>query len=217
MITQILLHPREASTPVVAHWQTYPGSFPGLEWREETLPCGDFRLGESMLVERKSAADFNLAIMDRRLYGEVLALRAAADQVVYLVEGDFFAGRFHSDAALSNEAIAWMTAVEGVSLVPSYSPAFTAEIVYSMARLVQHGFGQLPVLRKGKPFDPRGSQQYVVEGLPGVSPPLAQALLAKFGNVAAVYAASADELAEVSGMSAQLAQRIRKVLDLPWA
>ncbi len=216
MTIRISLHPRETGSPVQAHWQTYPGSFPGLEWQEEALPAGDYRLGDSLLVERKSASDFSLAIMDRRLYGEVLALRGAADQVVYVVEGDFFAGRFHSDPAVTNEAIAWMTAIEGVSLVPSYAPAFTAEILYAMARLAQQGFGQLPVLRKGKPFDPRGTQQYMVEGLPGVTPQMGVALLARFGSVAGVYAASAEELASVEGVSLALAQRIRKMLDAPW-
>ena len=210
------MHPREVNSPVQAHWQTYPGSFPGLEWQEEPLPAGDYRLGDSWLVELKSASDFSLAVMDRRLYGEVLAMRGEADQVVYLVEGDFFAGRFHGDPAMTNEAIAWMTAIEGVSLVPSYAPAFTAEILFSMARLAQQGFGQLPVLRKGKPFDPRGTQQYIVEGLPGVTPQMAVAMLARFGSAAGVYAASVDELASVAGMSLALAQRIRKMLDAPW-
>lgn len=212
-ITHIIVHPREEKSAVAAYWQTYAARFPGLELEVAELDCGDYVLGGGVRVERKSATDFNLAVMDRRLYGEVARLKAVADQVVYVVEGDLFAERFHSDPQLTREALAWMTALQGVALLPSSGEAFSAEMLFSMAKLAQHGFGQPPVLRNGKPFDPRGAQLYVAEGLPGISPVVARRLLEHFGTLAALCAAPVEALAQVEGVPVQLAQRIRKVLD----
>ena len=216
MITHIRLHAREATTPVVAHWQTYAVSFPELTTEIADLDVGDYDLG-SVRVERKSATDFNLAIMDRRLFGEVAKLRSSCDQVIYIVEGDMFGARFHSDPQRTREAIAWMTAIQGVALLPSFNEAYTAEILYTMAQAAQHGFSQLPALRNGKPFDPRGAQAYLVEGLPGVNATLAESLLKKFGSAATVFSATAEDLAQTPGMGAALAARVRKTLDAPYA
>ncbi len=216
MITHIRLHPRESGSAVVAHWQTYAGNFKDLALQTVELDCGDYDLGADVRVERKSATDFSLAVMDKRLYGEVGKLKASADQVVYIVEGDLFAGRFHSDTQRLHEALAWLSVIQGVALVPSPDPAVTAEMLFCMAGAAQHGMGQPPVMRNGKPFDPRSGQTYMVEGLPGVTPALAQALLQHFGSAAAVCAASAEQLAQTPGMGASTAQRVRKVLDAPY-
>jgi Fanconi anemia group M protein len=211
LLTPIRHHSRETQSGVVAHWKTYPGSFNGLSLQEDELDCGDYDLGGGVRVERKSAMDFNLAIMDKRLFGEVAKLKASADHAVYIVEGDLFTGRFHSDPQRMRESLAWMTVEQCVALVPSASEGYTAELLFAMANTAQHGLPALPVLRNGKPFDPRSAQMYVVEGLPGINPLLAQALLTQFGHAGAVFSASAEQLAPVIGLP--LAQRVRKILD----
>lgn len=216
MITQITLHPREVKTAVALHWESYAGSFKGLTLQTAELDCGDYDLGSGVVVERKSATDFTLAIMDKRLFGEVGKLKSSYDQPIYIVEGDIYAGRFHTDPIVVREAIAWMTVLQGVPLVPSPGEAFTAELLFAMARQAQHGYGNVVVMRNSKPFDPRTGQSYLVEGLPGVNNAMAKALLDQFGNAAAVFAAPADALAGVPGMTQQAALRIRKVLDAHW-
>lgn len=213
MITHISVHPREVKTAVASHWQSYPGSFKGLSLQTVALDCGDYDLGGGVLVERKSATDFTLAIMDKRLFGEVGKLKSSCDQPVYIVEGDIYAGRFHTDPLLVREAIAWMTVMQGVPLVPSPGEGFTAELLFTMAAQLQHGLGHPIVMRNGKPFDPINGQCYLVEGLPGVNALMAKAMLAQLGSAAAVFAAPVDALAQVPGMTAQAAARIRKVLD----
>ncbi|MHB0992666.1 MAG: ERCC4 domain-containing protein [Burkholderiales bacterium] len=215
-ITQITLHPREVKTAVALHWETYPGSFKGLSIQTSELDSGDYDLGSGVVVERKSATDFTLAIMDKRLMGEIGKLKSSCDQPVYIVEGDVYAGRFHTDPIVVREAIAWMTVLQGVPLVPSPSEAFTAELLFAMAAQVQHGYGSPVVMRNSKPFDPRTGQTYLVEGLPGINNAMAQTLLNRFGSAAAVFAASVEEMAQVPGISLQAATRIRKVLDAQW-
>ncbi len=216
-ITRINAHPREIKTAVALHWQDYPGSFKGLDLQTAELDCGDYDLGDGVRIERKSATDFTLAIMDKRFFGEVGKLKSSCDQAVYIVEGDIYAGRFHTDPVIVREAIAWMTVMQGVPLVPSPSEAFTAELLFAMATQVQHGWGNPVAMRNGKPFDPVNGQTYLVEGLPGVNAAMARVLLEQFGSAAGVFAAPVEMLARVSGISVQAATRMRKVLDAQWA
>lgn len=212
----IAFHPREANGPVLLHWQTYPGNFKGLVTQAAELDCADYDLGAGVAVERKSATDFTLAIMDKRLFAEVGKLKSSFDHPIYVVEGDIYGGRFHTDPVVIREAISWLTVIQGVPLVPSPGPGFTAELMYTMANHAQHGMGRPIVMRSGKPFDPVNGQRYLVEGLPGVNETLAKALLDHFGSAAAVFAASMDELAQVAGITPQAAARMRKLLDARW-
>jgi DNA excision repair protein ERCC-4 len=214
--TIITYHPREAKTAVLQHWQTYPGSFKGLSTQSAELDCGDYDLGGGVVVERKSATDFTLAIMDKRLFSEVGKLKSSYDQPIYIVEGDIYGGRFHTDPIVIREAIAWLTVMQGVPLVPSPGEGFTAEILFTMASQAQHGLGHPIVMRSGKPFDPVNGQRYLVEGLPGVNEAMAKLLLDHFGSAAAVFAAEVDALAQVPGITPQAAARMRKVLDAKW-
>lgn len=213
---RVTFHPREGKSPVLAHWQTYPGNFKGLATQALELDCGDYDLGGGVVVERKSATDFSLAIMDKRLFGEVGKLKSSFDQPIYIIEGDLYGGRFHTDPLVIREAIAWLTVGQGVPLVPSPSAEFSAELMYSMASQAQHGIGHPIMMRSSKPFDPVNGQRYLVEGLPGINETLARALLDHFGSAAAVFAASVDALAEVAGVTPQAAGRMRKVLDAQW-
>jgi len=212
----ISFHPREDNGPVLRHWQTFPGNFKGLVTQPAGLDCGDYDLGGGVVVERKSATDFSLAIMDKRLFGEVGKLKSSFDQPIFIIEGDLYGGRFHTDPVVIREAIAWLTVGEGVPLVPSPGAEFSAELMYTMASQAQHGIGHPIVMRSGKPFDPVNGQRYLVEGLPGINENLARALLDRFGSAAAVFAASVDALAEVAGITPQAAGRMRKVLDARW-
>lgn len=214
--TIITYHPREAKTAVLQHWQTYPGSFKGLSTQSAELDCGDYDLGGGVVVERKSATDFTLAIMDKRLFSEVGKLKSSYDQPIYIVEGDIYGGRFHTDPIVIREAIAWLTVMQGVPLVPSPGEGFTAEILFTMASQAQHGLGHPIVMRSGKPFDPVNGQRYLVEGLPGINEAMAKLLLDHFGSAAAVFAAEVDALAQVPGITLQAAARMRKVLDAKW-
>ena len=214
--TPITYHTREANTPVLAHWQSFPGNFKGLAANAGELDCGDYDLGGGVVVERKSATDFSLAVMDKRLFGEIGKLKSSYDHPIYIVEGDLYQGRFHTEPTAIREAIAWMTVMQGVPLVPSPGPEFTAELMFVMASQAQHGMGHPIVMRSGKPFDPVNGQRYLVEGLPGISESLARALLDHFGSASGVFAAGVDDLAQVAGISPPAAARMRKVLDANW-
>ena len=210
----LTVDPSEKNGPVVKYWLEYAGLFPDLVLEYAELEAGDFLLAPGVAVERKSATDFLIAVMDQRLPETIARLKSQFDRPLLLVEGDIFQGRFHSNPKGLREALAYVTVVEGVPFVPSSGPPNTAELLYEMARQAQ--IGPPPaVLRRDKPRDPVSGPRYLVEGLPHVGETLAKRLLAHFGSAAAVFAAPAEALAGVEGVTPEAAARMRKMLDAP--
>lgn len=126
---------REKNTAVVKHWKEHPGMFPGLEIELIEMEFGDYVVGKSTVIERKSTTDFMLSVMDNHLITNLTKLNQDYEQVIYIVEGDIYASRFHSDPAKLRQAIAYMTMKENTPLVPSPGPQSTAELIFAMAQL----------------------------------------------------------------------------------
>ena len=61
----------------------------------------------------------------------------------------------------------------------------------------------------------RGRIQSRIDGIPGVGPARRKALLARFGSVAGLRAASVEEIASLPGVSMDLARRIEEHLRNP--
>lgn len=207
----LTLDTRELNGPVVKHWQAYRGHFPGLSWGSAELPSGDYVLGGGLVLERKSATDFSLAVMDGRVPELAARLLLDFDRPVLVVEGDFYSGRFHGDPQKLREALAHLT-LQAIPLMPSPDPAFTAGLIYNLA-LALAAPKTPATLRHGRPFDPVSSRRFLVEGLPGVNETLAKALLQRFGSPAGVFAAAAEELAQVPGISVEAAARMKRMLE----
>lgn len=206
---------RELNGTLVKHWHAYSGNFPGLEQEPLDLEYGDYVIGAGAIVERKSSTDFMLSVMDKKIFGNIAKLKAEFDQIIYVVEGDIFAPRFHSNPAALRDALAYMSAAEGVALIPSPDAAMSAELVYDMAMYIQRGDDNVVSVHTRKPKDLRSSQQYLIESLPGVTAERARDLLRAFGNAAAVLGASDSQL-QAAGLSIEAVTRIRKILETQW-
>lgn len=206
---------RELNGTLVKHWHAYSGNFPGLEQEPLELEYGDYVIGAGAIVERKSSTDFMLSVMDKKIFGNIAKLKAEFDQIIYVVEGDIFAPRFHSNPAALRDALAYMSAAEGVALIPSPDAAMSAELVYDMAMYIQRGDDNVVSVHTRKPKDLRSSQQYLIESLPGVTAERARDLLRAFGNAAAVLGASDSQL-QAAGLSIEAVTRIRKILETQW-
>lgn len=189
---------------------------PGVIVESAQLDSGDFIIAPGVVVERKRDHDFAASILDGRLMPQIKLMKAEFDKVVVLVEGDVHntSSRI-ADAALHG-ALSWLAMLEGVSLIYARDSADSAGLVATMARHLQHGLGYEIALRSGKPKDLRTLQQFLVEGLPGVGPGRAQAIIAHFGSVHAALVATEQELAAVPGLGAKTAQKVHEVLHAQW-
>ena len=133
---KIKVDKREQNTGVIKHWNGFAGLFPGLELEFVEMEAGDYAIGNATIIERKSTTDFMLSVMDNHILDNLTKLKKDYEKVIYIVEGDIYAPRFHSDPAALRKAIAYMTMKENVSLIPSPGPQNTAELIYLMAQLV---------------------------------------------------------------------------------
>ncbi len=178
--------------------------------------CGDYVIGNGVVVERKSATDFILSIVDKTLLASVGKLRAVHGRPIYIVEGDMFTVRFHQKAFDVHMALAHLAVVQGIPVIASPDAEQSAMLVYLMAVDAQYNLTARPDMRLAKPALCSEAQQYLVEGLPGVNAERSERLLAHFGSPMRLFAASAGDLAGVDGIPADVAARIRAVLDSSW-
>lgn len=180
-----------------------------LEYVEMDL--GDYLLPGDVIVERKSATDLILSVVDRSLWDKVAKLKSQHEHVVYIVEGDLYTARFHQQALDIHRALAAMVVGYGVSILPSPDAENSGMLVYLLGLAAAEGAGATE--RPGKPTIRRDAQLYLLGGLPGVDSDRAEALLRTFGSARAALAADAAGLADVEGMDTARAERIVDVLD----
>lgn len=206
---EITIDNRESRSPVMRALQARPD----LTCTVRELSCGDYLPHPSYAVERKAAQDFVLSIMDRRLFAQVLRLRAEFNQAAIVIEGNPYDTRSGMQPQAIRGALSYLMTISGVSVVMVKDTAETAELIATMARHLQEGLGYEIPLRGNKPKDDRDLSQYLIEGLPGIGPSSAKALLAHFGSAMAVFSASAADLCTAPGVGKKTAQRIREALD----
>ena len=81
-----------------------------------------------------------------------------------------------------------------------------------MALHVTHGLGYEIPLRVAKPKDVKTARQYLVEGLPGIGPSGAKALLASLKTPRAIFTATESELCAIKGIGPKTVSRISEIL-----
>ena len=178
------------------------------------LPTADYLLGGALAVERKTGADFAASIADRRLFTQVTDLKAAYAQPVVLIEGVFPPPRTRMHPNALRGALSYLVAIEGLTVLRSNDAEDTALLLVQLARHTQQGLKVPPsTVAAPRSRDLAQQQERIVSALPEVGPTLARHLLATFGSVAGVVAASVEELRGVTGIGPVRAKAIRHALD----
>ena len=178
------------------------------------LKTGDYAIPGKVQFERKTVSDFALSIVDGRLFSQALRMRSSGMPAVLILEGcqDPDKTQGVSRCALQG-ALITLSVVLGIPMLRSVDPEETASLICHTARqLVRQGRGM--VQRPG--YRPKGAfrrKLFVLQGFPGVGPQRAEALLERFGSVARVLNADADELASVAGIGAKTAARIMEIVN----
>lgn len=181
--------------------------------RMERLAIGDYCIDGGVLVERKTYADFATSLADGRLFPQAAALARSPHRPVVLLEGPKPPQMpdVHPHAlkgAMVSLAVMWRLPV-----ICARGPEDSLLILRFLAQqLARTDAGVLPRYdRKPKRFASR--KLYMLQGLPGVGPALANRLLLQFGSVERVITADQRLLIEVRGIGAKKAQWIRKLVS----
>ncbi len=188
------------------------------------LPEGDYRIGEEMLVERKTCVDFSLSIIQGRLFRQAIRLSAAVkdrkiEAAVIIIEGQ--EDEFHK-IDINREAV--LGAMASLSL-KFQLPVFRTLAPLESVKMMDYIYHQIDMevdqhhrtfpVRWGK-FSKgtrKRKQIYILQGLPGVGAARAADLLDHFGSVGSVFAASDKDLCDVKGIGKGIAKEIRKIIE----
>lgn len=225
----VILDDRERASGLVEELGRLLGRPP----RVQRLEVGDILVRSRILIERKTAPDFEASLVDGRLFAQAGALAAQRFEPLIILEGSFR----ESGARLSGPAL--RQALLALALdwkIPVLRSASTADTALWVQEL-------LGARRRNEPPDWRGvsptgrrrpaaarparpkkdrpapdiqrrrQTQAILAAIEGVGPVRAEALARMFGSPAAVLAATHDELARTPGIGTRLAARIRLALE----
>jgi Fanconi anemia group M protein len=184
----------------------------GIVVESQQLDVADYILSDRLAVERKEVDDFLASLMDGRLFSQLKMLKSAYINPILVLEGEgLLTRRGISDHAIIG-ALASIISDFNISIISTTNVKETANLLAIMVKRE---------IDEGRPVGIRGEkvsmslserQQFIIEGLPGVSATLAQRLLAHFGSVEAIMAADEKKLCEVKGIGDTIAKGIVDVI-----
>jgi ERCC4-type nuclease len=177
--------------------------------REEQLSIGEIIIGD-LGIERKTGTDFISSLFDGRLFRQLILLRRCFRRRILLLEGEIPESARHCRATKGA-----LLKIVGSLNIPIVYTADTRE----SAMTLQHLTLQLLVAAGGQirerslPDTNTKSfyQSYILAGIPGIGVARAKALLAHFGSLERVFAASPEELEKVPQIGALFAKRIAEL------
>lgn len=176
------------------------------------LAIGDYFIDGGVVVERKTYADFATSLVDGRLFPQAAALARSPYRAVLLLEGPKprHMPDVHPHAlkgALVSLAVMWRLPV-----LHARDPEDSLRILRLLARQLARSGGGILKRYDRKPKRLATRKLYMLQGLPGVGPALANRLLLQFGSIERVITADEAGLMQVRGVGAQKATRIRELV-----
>ncbi len=177
------------------------------------LPFGDYIINESITVERKTAKDFLISVIDGRLFSQVSSLKKNCLCPIVLIEGNPYKSDVDMDPAAIKGALISVVTIWYFPIVFTRSKEDTVQTLLMIGRQDETCMDVVPLRGGYRPKRLKSRELYILQGLPKVGPTIAKRLLGHFGCVSKVMSASAEALAEVEGVGINSATQIRNVLD----
>jgi ERCC4-type nuclease len=184
------------------------------------LRMGDYDVGGDpcRIFERKTGSDFLCSLAQGRLFPQLAALRKNGFAPILLLEGDpLCVARSQMRPESIRGALAYITAILRVPILPSSEPAESAHLIYAAARQCQaRHMAHSPVARGPaagrRRATPPEQQMQIVLALPGIGPITARAICARFGSLHDLLSADAAQLAMVPGVGPARAAALEQLL-----
>lgn len=135
---RIVIDHRELNTTIAANLR-----LKGVDVDVQTLPLGDFQIGDRVLIERKRVRDFVDSLLDGRLLEQAHRLIGAAPRPLLLIEGGglFTQSSVHHNALMG--ALATLSIDLGLPIVTTQDGEETARFLIIAARREQALLGAL--------------------------------------------------------------------------
>lgn len=226
----VVLDDRERASGLDEHLHRLLGRPPEIR----RLEVGDILIRHRILIERKTATDFEASLLDGRLFGQAEALVNQPFDPLILIEGTFRREANRLSGAALRQAMISLVMDWRLPLIRSASLDDTALWVQALSsgkrrrteppdwRRVTPSGARRPGARQHRaprkppvpaPLRARRQTQAILAAIDGVGPARARSLTETFGSLSRVMAAGHDELARVPGVGTRLAARIRQALE----
>jgi ERCC4-type nuclease len=179
------------------------------------LHMGDYDIGGDpcRVFERKTGSDFLCSLAQGRLFAQLTALRKSRFAPILLLEGDpLRVGHSQMRPESIRGALAYITAILRVPILPSSSPADSAHLVYAAAKQCQVGHAAHGPAAGRRGASLSEQQMQIVLSLPGIGPVTARAVCARFGSLRDLLSADAATLASVPGVGPSRAAALEQLL-----
>lgn len=178
----------------------------------ERLATGDYLVNGEVLVERKTIRDLVASLVDGRLFPQVARLAHSLYRPVLLIEGPTPSSMPDVHDHSVEGALVSIAAIWRVPVVYSSDSEQSARMLRFLADQLCRRHER--VLRRfdRKPKRLTSRRLFLLQALPGVGPALAERLLSYFGSIERIVSVDAATLAEVRGIGARKAARIRALV-----
>ncbi|MGC8936381.1 MAG: ERCC4 domain-containing protein [Candidatus Methanomethylicaceae archaeon] len=184
----------------------------GADLEFKSLSVGDYVVSEYVAIERKTVEDFANSIIDRRLFEQARALRAAYSRPIIILEGRGSPTREVREESLTGALISLVMDFN-IPVIRVDDAAESARVIITIAKREERGdLRSISLKDRRKPRTPDEEKEYIVASLPMVEVATAKKLLSYFGSVEKVFTASERELMQVDGIGPKKAKRIREVV-----
>ena len=177
------------------------------------VPYGDYMIDGEITIERKTAKDFLVSIIDGRLFSQLSNLKKSCINPMLLIEGNPYRTNMQFDQMAIKGALISTSAIWYVPVIFSCNKEDTSDILMTISKQVKAHIGVAPLRGCYRPKRLKSKQLYILQGLPQIGPVLAKRLIQHFESVANVMNASLDDLTKVDGIGKVSAQKIREVMD----
>jgi DNA excision repair protein ERCC-4 len=179
----------------------------------EKLSYGDYIINDMITIERKTAKDFLVSIIDGRLFNQLSNLKKFCNHPILLIEGNPYKTVHNFDRMAIKGTLISTQTIWYVPVIFSRTKEDSRDILLMISRQLGTCIDVVP-LRGGYRLKRLKSKQlYILQGLPKVGPKLAKRLIRYFKSVSKVMNASVRDLTKVDGIGKISAERIRDVLD----
>ena len=188
----------------------------GIDVDVAQVACGDYIIDRRLTIERKTAKDFLVSIIDGRLFKQAARLKTNARLPILLIEGNPFKTDLNVSRPAIKGALLCIQAVFYLPVVFSRSREESVDLMKGMADLIEN---HTTVTRQRGGYRPRklaSRQLYFLQGLPGIGPQLARRLMECFGTVSKIFTVPVEKLKQVPGIGPVTAGKINDVLHAPW-